>query len=104
MHAERESFLRIYRLLHGVRTVRAMKFALRVIPKPAEDSRTVFITSSHEAGFLFFRGDREGVTHICGKCGRALMKGVDPGQVQDCVLRCPACGSYCDTRAVRGHD
>jgi len=74
--------------------VKQMK--LRIISKPQEGTRVVFIPEKNVIPVI--QGeiplDQGGVTMQYGKCGTPLANKVKPNQVRNIVIKCPTCGSY----------
>lgn len=70
------------------------EYPLRVIPEPAEGTASVLVTESTDRDFTFFGGDGD-TDLLCGKCGRALARGMaSRNQVQGVVFKCPGCQSF----------
>ena len=69
---------------------------LKVIPKPAEGTRTVLVPKRNVLPVI--KGnippEHGGLTFQCGNCGAPLINGVKKGQVRNIVIKCPLCGSY----------
>lgn len=71
--------------------------ALKVIPEPAEGTRTVIDTSSDLKGPAF-TGQGE-VNYLCGECGLMLAEGMESAaQISNMVIRCWRCESFNETR------
>lgn len=73
-----------------------MEINLKVIPKPQEGAKVVFIPNKNV--FPVIKGnvplEQGGETMQCGSCGLPLVINVKKGQVHNIVVKCPACGSY----------
>jgi DNA-directed RNA polymerase subunit RPC12/RpoP len=65
---------------------------LAVVPKPAGGSKILF---EGTATPVVERSDN--IKMVCDKCGELLVDGVSAGQIRNTVIRCPRCGSYCET-------
>jgi hypothetical protein len=67
---------------------------LKVIPKPADGTRTVMI---QEKGSLpFFKGPLDVPDMVCGSCGAVITTGVPRTGITQVVFQC-ACGAFNDT-------
>ncbi len=78
---------------------------LKVIPRPAEGTRTVFVVPNTSAVRTMFRGEaKSGISFDCGNCGVPLMQDVLLGQVGDLVLKCGACSAYNEVNRRQEHD
>ena len=65
---------------------------LPVISPPPRDSAVVFVAADGFEG-PFLQGDGP-IDLLCGKCLHTLADGLHSGQIQNLVLRCPACESH----------
>ena len=63
---------------------------LKVIPQPAEGSRTLFTTHDKDALVKGIELD----TYICGNCEFVLAENIVPNTYTDIVFQCPSCKSY----------
>ena len=66
------------------------RIKLKVIPQPAEGSRTLFTTHDKDA---LVKGI-ENETYLCGNCEFVLAENVIPNTYTDIVFECPSCKSY----------
>jgi hypothetical protein len=67
----------------------------RVIKKPDEGTRTVFLPSGKvlEGVDPFFKG--KGIfDYLCGNCGYILGQGLDINKVKNIIVKCPNCEQY----------
>lgn len=69
--------------------------ALRVIPEPQSDTRTVIHMVG--PGTVVLQGKHSTLVMECGNCGVPLIEGVNMNQVQGIVFHCPSCGEYNET-------
>ena len=67
---------------------------LSVIEKPAEGTRTVYHYTGE--GTVALRGEGS-MTYVCAGCRAPILVGMEPGQVQNLIFRCNACGRYNET-------
>ncbi len=67
---------------------------LRVIPKPAEGTRSVINLTG--PGTVAFSGHGDVVLE-CGNCGEPLAENVQEGQLSNLVIRCNNCAEYNET-------
>lgn len=67
--------------------------AMRSIPEPAPDTRTILHPTSNSAGQALFTGEG-GTDYTCGTCGAGLLVAIQPGQMAGMVFVCPGCGSW----------
>ena len=67
---------------------------LSVIRKPAEGTRTVFVSQGPDT--VMMRGDAN-VVFTCGGCRAPILDGVRADQVRNIVFRCNGCGCYNET-------
>ncbi len=66
-----------------------MPTKLRVIPRPAQNTRVIIAPTAAPA--IASEGR---LSYACGKCETILIQNVAPNQVRGVVIKCPACGSY----------
>jgi phage FluMu protein Com len=67
------------------------KVQLRIIPTPAEGTRTVFVI---QGLFPAFSGKGE-TDFVCGHCGQVLVEGIGGDAViKNIVIKCPKCENY----------
>lgn len=60
-------------------------------------TRSVLIISPGD-GLPVVKGDANpNVLMECGGCGRTLIRGLQVGQLEDLVFKCPDCGAYNET-------
>ena len=71
--------------------------ALRVIPEPEPDTRSVL--SMVGSGTVALKGDGSNLVMECGNCGAPLIEGAPMTSVQNLVFRCNRCGEYNETMA-----
>jgi hypothetical protein len=74
-------------------------FRLPVIPPPPEGTASVLVAVGGFQG-PFFKGEGA-IDLLCGKCLHTLAEALHPGQVQNLVLMCPACGAYNAVVSIR---
>lgn len=68
-----------------------VKVKLRIIPRPAEDTRTVL---ELRGMFPAFKGKGE-TDLVCGNCEQVLVEGIGGDAViKNIVIKCPKCGNY----------
>jgi predicted RNA-binding Zn-ribbon protein involved in translation (DUF1610 family) len=80
--------------------VEETKYHMKVIPEPAEGSRSVLFTNS-PGPIMEGAGPR---TYQCGTCGKTLIKRIRAMQVVDIVFKCGKCGSFNEIpTAHQGH-
>jgi predicted RNA-binding Zn-ribbon protein involved in translation (DUF1610 family) len=71
------------------------RIPLKVISEPDPDTRSVFMKMGE--GTIVFRAFANETALTCGKCGEALVVGMERNQVQNLVIKCNDCGSFNDT-------
>jgi hypothetical protein len=80
-------------LLAVVTAMPQTKVKLRIIPAPAEGTRTVF---ELQGRIPAFKGKGE-TDLVCGNCGQVLVEGIGADVViKNIVIKCPNCGNYND--------
>ena len=80
--------------------VEETKYHMKVIPEPANGSRSVLLSDS-PGPIIEGAGPR---TYQCGTCGKTLIKRIRTMQVVDVVFKCGKCGSFNDIPiAHQGH-
>ena len=75
---------------------------LRIIPKPEEGTRSVFVTERTDKDFVYLTGNGT-VDFICGNCGHILVKAFNENRIQNLVFCCNQCGKYNDTEQLPGY-
>lgn len=73
----------------------SQRIALKVIPEPDPDTRSVFIRTGD--GTVLFQGYNANISLDCGKCNAPLVVGLAQEQVINIVLKCNQCGIFNDT-------
>lgn len=75
------------------------RIKLRIIPKPAEGTRTIFVKgedSTKEKRLKpYFKGSGD-TDYVCSMCGHVLVEAMNVGQLSNLVFKCPKhkCGKY----------
>lgn len=67
---------------------------LRVIPPPANGSRSILQLDAPGTILVQGNGGGPAVSYDCGNCGSPLLVDVTEDQVRNVVLKCNNCGSY----------
>lgn len=68
---------------------------LKIVPKPADNTRIVVISNSKNSTILFKgKADHD---LLCGQCGAVLAEKVGERQFRGPVFFCGSCDSYNDT-------
>ena len=71
---------------------------LKVIPKPKEGARTVFLIKPDPDKFAKAFEGKGDLNLLCGYCETVLCEGVNVGQIRNMVFKCPVCNNYNDTQ------
>ena len=85
---------RLKRLALYYYVVRVLDKKLKVIPKPKEGTRTVFVRKPNEKSFSTYFNGKGDLNLICGYCETMLCEGINAGQIRNIVLQCPVCNNY----------
>ena len=66
-----------------------MDIEAKIIPKPAEGTRTVIAPAAMPA----IKGEGD-TNYLCGNCKTKIVEKVHKRQIQNIVVRCCICGNY----------